>query len=485
MSDVLCGYSLAMTSLRTDEPDLDPAVCQQARLARDPRFDGEFYLGVLTTGIYCRPVCPARLPSEQNVRYFRLAAQAAEAGFRPCLRCRPETAPGSPARAGSLTTTERALTLIRGGALNHGSKLEDLATRLGVGERYLRKLFQRDLGLSPHAVAGHQRLLLARQLIVESQLPLTAVAEAAGFGSLRRFNSAIKTAYGMPPSAMRRNSDSDAGRSSVTLQLRYRPPYNWPAVLAYLERHLVDEIEWIDAGHYVRRVAVGSDVGIVTIAHQESGHCLQLSVTSDGNVPDLMPLVANCRRMFDLDANPAVIEPELSKDPLLASLLESQRGIRSPGAWTPAESAVRAIVGQQVSIAAARRVCAQLAAACEPDESVRTFPTPGAIAALGDKYFAMPGRRRDTLRALHLAVGTAGEQMDLERLGALKGVGPWTTAVVSMRGMGDPDAFPDADLGLLKALGVKSNSAALKTRIASWRPWRSYAANLLWRSLES
>ena len=350
---------------------LDPETCRRARLSRDPRFDGEFYLGVTTTGIYCRPVCPARLPAEKNVRYFRHAAQAAEAGFRPCLRCRPETAPDSPARAGSTTTVNRALTLIRGGALNEGS-VPDLAERLGVGERYLRKLFQRELGLSPQAVAHNHRLLMARQLIAETGLPLIDVAQAAGFGSVRRFNSAIQDAYGVPASAMRRRKSAGTRRDRVRLELCYRPPYDWEGVIDYFRRHAVTGVETVTDAHYARRTRLGSGYATLEVCPVARRDALELTLSLPATT-NLMPIVTTVRRMFDLDANPTVIGESLSADPLLGPLIIDNPGVRSPGCWSPAESAVRAIVGQQVSTAAARSICGRFASACAVDAQAPVF----------------------------------------------------------------------------------------------------------------
>ena len=460
---------------------LDPETCRRARLSRDPRFDGEFYLGVTTTGIYCRPVCPARLPAEKNVRYFRHAAQAAEAGFRPCLRCRPETAPDSPAWAGSATTVNRALKLIRSGALNEGS-VPDLATRLGVGERYLRKLFQRELGLSPQAVAHNHRLLMARQLIAETGLPLIDVAQAAGFGSVRRFNSAIQAAYGAPASAMRRRKSAGTRRDRVRLELRYRPPYDWEGVIDYFRRHAVAGVETVTDARYARHIPLGTSAAQVAVSPVTGRDALELTLSLP-ETTNLMPIVTAVRRMFDLDANPAVIAESLSEDPLLGPLVHANPGVRSPGCWSPAESAVRAVVGQQVSTAAARNICGRFASACAGSTQGSVFPTPSQVAAMDDDQFPMPSRRRDTLRALGDA-GLDEHFVDAGQLAALPGVGPWTIAMVAMRGLGNPDVFPISDLGLVKAWEALGGSRReLAAAQKQWSPWRSYAANLLWRSL--
>lgn len=456
----------------------DPETCRRARLSRDPRFDGEFFLGVRTTGIYCRPVCPARLPAEKNVQYFREASQAAEAGFRPCLRCRPESAPGSPAWLGSNTTLNRALAMINAGALNEGS-LEALATRLGVGERYLRKLFQRELGVSPLAVAQNRRLLFARQLLVETGLSITEVAFAAGFGSVRRFNSAIRACYGAAPSTLRRRGVKGAA-SGMTLQLQYRPPYDWDGVIDFFARHAIDGVENVSPDAYHRQVDCDGAPGHISVRPVPGKAALTLALDLP-RLDGIMPLVARVRRMFDLDANPAAIAGVLGRDAALAPLLARYPGVRSPVYASATEASIRAIVGQQVSIGAARTVCARLAAACG---SGAGFPTASAIAGLEDSHFAMPARRRDSLRRACQLLAPGEPRQLLDALGELPGIGPWTLAMVAMRGLGDPDVFPPKDLGLIRAWkALPQGDAPLQQAAGNWRPFGAYAANLLWRSL--
>ena len=459
----------------------DPEVCRQARLARDPRFDGEFFLAVRTTGIYCRPVCPARPPAEKNVRYYRSPAQAARDGYRPCLRCRPESAPGSPAWQGTATTVQRALQLIRQGALEQGT-LAGLADRLGIGERYLRKLFERELGVSPQAVALNQRLLFARKLLAETRMPVTDIAFAAGFGSVRRFNSAVKTQFRQTPGELRRRPGPAGGDRGIRLQLQYRPPYDWEGVLGFFRRHAIAGVESVDEGCYRRNLLLGGRPASVRVRPVTGRNALELELHAvDHGL--LMPVVAGVRRMFDLDANPAAIAATLGRDPSLAPLLRAFPGIRAPGAWSLYESAVRAVIGQQVSTLAARGICARLAAATSEDPEHLVFPPARALASLGDSHFPMPGRRRETLRGLCLQFSGREELLDLESLASTPGIGPWTLAMVAMRGAGDPDAFPTRDLGLERAWeGIAASGPALREQTALWRPWRSYAANLLWRS---
>jgi AraC family transcriptional regulator of adaptative response / DNA-3-methyladenine glycosylase II len=473
------------------EPPLDPEVCRRARLSRDARFDGAFYLAVQTTGIYCRPICPARAPAEKNVRYFASAALAALAGFRPCLRCRPESAPNSPAWNGTSTTVQRALQLIGQGALNSGS-MGDLALRLGIGERYLRKLFERELGVSPQALALNQRLLFAKKLLAETALPVTEVAYAAGFGSLRRFNSAVQAQFKLPPTALRRRRNAGSASVSIELQLHYRPPYDWDGVLDFFGRHAVDGVETVAAGSYQRTIVSGGvsggAPGSFRVSPLPGKNALRLELQL-ADRSQLMPVVARVRRMFDLDANPAAIHAVLGHDPRLAPLLRRIPGIRSTGHWSLYEASIRGIVGQQISTQAARGVLARLSIAGRRDTqssefpATAVFPAAAAIAALDDADFPMPSRRRETLRALADDCSGREDALEIDALAALKGVGPWTIAMATMRGNGDPDTFPLKDLGLEKAWArLAGPDISLQHQSASWRPWRSYAANLLWRS---
>jgi AraC family transcriptional regulator of adaptative response / DNA-3-methyladenine glycosylase II len=464
--------------------ELDRESCRRARLARDRRFDGEFFVAVRSTGIYCRPVCPARLPAERNVSYYRHAAQAAQAGYRPCLRCRPETAPGSPAWIGSGTTVQRALQLIRDGALDGDGSVALLAARLGVGARYLNKLFQRELGVSPSEVAKHQRLLLARMLIVESGLSLTEVAFAAGFGSVRRFNSALREAFGVAPGTMRRRRHASVpGGATIRLALRYRPPYDWPQALEFLQRHAVDGLEQVADGCYRRQLQIQGMRGELAVSAARGRDALLLELDLPVAVP-LRPLVSNLRRMFDLDANPAAIAAAFAGEPVMASLLGNNPGIRCLGHFSAAEAAVRAIVGQQISTAAARRICAGFAAATGGD-----FPSPEALLELPDDAFPMPGRRRETLRELGRRCAAAGVETSChpDALADIAGVGPWTTAMAAMRGWGAPDVFPERDLGIVQAWRSVADAQRIDqapgTYAGRWSPFRSYAAALLWRTL--
>jgi AraC family transcriptional regulator of adaptative response / DNA-3-methyladenine glycosylase II len=457
-------------------------IWRRARLARDPRFDGEFFLAVRTTGIYCRPICPARQPAEKNVTYYHSSAQAAQAGYRPCLRCRPESAPNSPAWLGTTTTVRRALQLIEEGALNEGTALE-LAARLGVGERYLRKLFQRELGVSPHAIALNQRLLFARKLLAETTLPLTEVAFCAGFGSVRRFNSAVRQQFRQTPGDLRRHRGKRLPQDGISLQLQYRPPYDWEGVLGFFARHAVAGVERVSANSYHRTLELAGQPCSIRVSPVPGRNALALQVSVSDH-SQLMPISARVRRMFDLDANPGVIADSLGQDRTLAPLLNRFPGIRAPGHWSLYESSVRAIVGQQVSTAAARGICARLAAAAAHDPQHPVFPGAAALAKLDDSHFPMPGRRRECLRNLCQQFAGREQELDHESLAGMRGIGPWTLAMVALRGAGDPDVFPNKDLGLERQwANLAGSDEALTSRAANWRPWRAYAANLLWRSL--
>lgn len=479
--------------------DLDPAASFRAFATRDIRLDGRLFGGVTTTGIYCRPVCPARTPRPQNVRFFGSAAAAQHAGFRPCLRCRPETAPELGAWNGTANTVSRALALIDLRALD-ASDLRDLARRLGVGERHLRRLFHEHLGASPVAVAQTRRLLMARRLVRETGLSMSEVALASGFGSIRRFNEAFQTACGHPPSRLRRRPAAEAGLADgVTLRLAYRPPYDWPRVLDFFAQRQVAGVERIDGQAYVRTLAVGGVVGVVRV---EPGRGDSLSASLW--FPDLRVLprvLAQVRRVFDLALDPEPVLAHLGKDPDLAPLLAQRPGLRAPGAWDGFEVAVRAILGQQVSVVAARGLAGRLAEHhgvrldFEPARRFgldRLFPGPERLAGLDPESLPMPrarGRALAAIARMTLEDGQLfGPGQDLEsavrRLTALPGVGAWTAQYIAMRALREPDAFPHSDLALLRAAadpeGRRPTPEALLARAEAWRPWRAYAAAHLW-----
>ena len=333
--------------------DLDHAACYRALRTRDARFDGRLFIGVKTTGIYCRPVCPARTPRREHVTFFPSAAAAQASGFRPCLRCRPESAPDFAAWRGTSNTVSRALALIDAGALDEAD-VDGLAGRLGVGERQLRRLFRVHLGASPIAVAQTRRVLLAKQLIHETGLPMAEVALASGFGSIRRFNETFQRLFKRPPLALRRAGAKEAGNArqdTVTLRLPFRPPYDWDAMLAFLAARAIPGVESIDGDRYSRTLDVGGAHGLVTV-RPDGRTALEAAI----RIPVLTALpavVSRLRRLFDLAADPRAIGAHLSEDPDLAPLVARRPGLRVPGAWDGFELAVRAVLGQQVTVAAA------------------------------------------------------------------------------------------------------------------------------------
>ena len=484
---------------------MDRAVCDRARLARDPRFDGLFFIGVKSTGIYCRPICPAPSPKPENIVYYPTAAAAAAAGLRPCLRCRPETAPGTPAWNGTSTTVARAMHLIRQGALDRGS-VDDLANRLGVGARHLSRLFRKHIGATPKAMADNQRLLFAKRLVVETNMPITQAALAAGYGSLRRFNAAFRQRVGRTPSQLRTTRPqvrpwSDAG-FSCTLTLPYRPPYDWDRLLAFFQGRVIPGVEWVGERTYHRTIRLSTTPGTIAVRHAPKGNALELDVCM-ADSRELMSVVERIRRMFDLDANPRAIHQTLNRDPLLAERVRAAPGLRLPGSWDPFETTVRAIVGQQISVRGAvtqlGRI-AQLAGTPVDGDSdphlTRIFPEAAELAAADMATVGMPQKRKETLRQLaqkivsgELQLAAVGELSHfVDTLTTIPGIGLWTANYVAMRALGEPDAFPASDLGILKALQEGDTRPTVKqvtARAEAWRPWRAYAAIYLWQGKEA
>lgn len=480
--------------------DLDARACYRALLTRDARFDGRLFVGVRTTGIYCRPVCPARTPKREHVEFFPTAAAAHEAGFRPCLRCRPEAAPDLAAWRGTSNTVARALALIDLGGLDEAD-VDALASRLGVGERQLRRLFRQHLGASPVAVAQTRRVLLAKQLLHETTLPMSEVALASGFGSIRRFNETFQRLFNRPPSALRRSgaAASAPGSGEVTLRLHYRPPYDWDSMLAFLSARAIRGLEVVRDGTYLRTIRVEGGHAVVSV-RPGKGPSLQVRVRVS-TLRSLPGVIARVRRVFDLSADPQTIGAHLSEDRTLAALVEQRPGLRVPGSWDGFELAVRAVLGQQVTVRAAVRLAGQLVEAYgEPlqvpganiDGLTHVFPSPRRLAQLSPSTLPMPRARATALISLADSVATdpalfsAGHSLDavIERLRALKGIGDWTAQYIAMRELREPDAFPAADIGLMRALatpdGRRPTAKELLARAERWRPWRAYAAQHLW-----
>ena len=483
--------------------DMDDDACYRAIETRDPRFDGRLFVAVTTTRIYCRPICPAPTPKRAHVRFFPTAAAAQEAGFRPCLRCRPEISPELAFWRGSSNTVSRALALIEAGALD-GSSVDALAARLGVGERQLRRLFRHHLGASPVSVAQTRRIHLAKHLLHETRLPMTEVAMAAGFGSVRRFNETFQQLFKRPPRALRRAALTDepvASAGAVVVQLAYRPPYEWEALLSFLHARAIPGVEAVTNGRYARTIALGGGRGLLMV---EPGKENRLRATI--RFPDLRSLpaiIARIRRVFDLAADPQAIAAHLRRDDILAPLVAARPGLRVPGAWDGFELAVRAILGQQITVVAARKLAAKLVqcyggkiadpAALEQGLT-HLFPTPRQLAGADLAAIGMPKARRVALSSLAAAVAADplifGPRRSLDeavaQLRSLAGIGEWTAQYIAMRELREPDAFPAADIGLLRALsdanGVRPSPAELLAHAERWRPWRAYAALHLWAS---
>ncbi|MBV2129588.1 AlkA N-terminal domain-containing protein [Arsukibacterium indicum] len=451
---------------------LTDAVCQQARLARDARFDGLFFTAVKSTGIFCRPICPAKAPAERQVCYYFSAAAASVAGFRPCLRCRPDSAPGSAAWQGTHTTLHRAMRLIDEGALQQQSQAE-LAARLGISDRYLRKLFQQQMGLTPTQYALSQQVLFAKKLLHETQLAITNIAYQAGFQSVRRFNDAFVKQLRLNPSAIRRQREHVAG-NSLQLELSYRPPLAWQQMLAFWQARTLTGIDWVEGNCYGRTFSYLQQPGWFEVSPQ-TDNSLGLKLHWPGST-GLGALVQQLRRLLDLDANLLQIEQQLANHSFFSRGLIN--GLRIPGLWSTWEAGVRAVLGQQVSVAGARtqlnRLVQALGAPINAEK--RLFPSPQAVLDSDLQMIKVPALRRQTLRDLAAFV-LAEPDAAPESWLSIKGIGPWTVNYARMRGLGDSNIWLAGDLGVQKALARTKNT---KVNNDSLAPWRSYATFQLW-----
>ncbi|HEY1329130.1 MAG TPA: AlkA N-terminal domain-containing protein [Casimicrobiaceae bacterium] len=473
---------------------IDAQSCYRALATHDARFDGRFFVGVSSTRIYCRPVCRVRTPRPEHCRYFASAAAAEVAGYRPCLRCRPELAPGFASVDATERLAQAAVELIDGGVLEDGG-LERLARRLGVTSRHVRRIFERAFGVTPVEYAQTQKLLLAKRLLTDTALPITEVALASGFNSVRRFNALWKARYRMPPTRLRRDSGAGAPGDVMRFELAYRPPYDWDAMHAFLAARAIAGVEDAGGQAYRRTIAV---------AHRGSVHTGWLRVRPAARRPALVlemspslahvvPLVlARVRHLFDLSCHPDEVAGALG------DLAAGATGLRLPGTTDGFELAVRAVVGQQVSVRSARTLLGRIAArfgepVAAPDGLTHVFPTASRIAEIEGAELAslgvLPARAR-TLVALARAV--ADGEVDLqfgapvdamrEALERIPGIGPWTVEYIAMRALGWPDAFPAGDHAVLKALGATRAGQAQK-QSESWRPWRAYAVMHLWKGM--
>ena len=485
---------------------LDPLICQKARLSRDPRFDGQFFTAVKTTGIYCRSICPAYPPKEQNVTYFSTAIECANSGFRPCLRCRPDSAPGSYAWQGINTTLHRAIRLINQGALQHSSLIQ-LAERLGISDRYLRQLFKDNLGTSPKTYALYQQCLFAKQLLHQTDLPITEIALASGFNSIRRFNDCFQAQLKLTPSQLRKSKNEN---NELLLKLYYRPPFNWSLMQKTLATRAIDGLEWCNDNSYGRTFTWQQATGSFTAKHIETQNMFAVTIKLD-DVKHLKAIVTNIRRILDLDVDMQAVEHDLSSCSSIPFAIKP--GVRLPGIWNMFEAGIRAILGQQVSITAARNLVTKLVHSLGEQKGEQMgekkganngekylFPTPTAIATSELNCLKIPGSRKQTLKNLaqHFidCADTVNDNIgnniktsngtnsnnnpdDAEKWLALKGIGPWTVSYAKMRGLSDPDIFLGGDLGVKKAQKQFSNQ--LNSEQAS--PWRSYLTFQLWSQL--
>ncbi|MDO8179593.1 MAG: AlkA N-terminal domain-containing protein [Undibacterium sp.] len=471
----------------------------RAVVAKDTRFDGVFFTGIKTTGIYCRPVCSAKTPRASSCVFFSSAAAAEASGFRPCLRCRPELAPYALQQNLAYGVWQK----ITAGALNDGN-IEQLAEQVGLSSRQLRRVLLQEFGVSPVELAQTQRLLFAKKLLQETHLPMTELAYAAGFGSVRRFNALFEQRYKMTPGSIRRAAQEES--EGLVLRLAYRPPYAWDALLAYLGGRAMPGLEAvIDRNAYARSVQMDGKTGWIKLTHLPERGQLALQVAPSLSTV-LMPLLAKVRTQFDLEANPTVIQSHLQADALLAQQMVLTPGLRVPGAFDIFELAIRAVLGQQVSVAGATTVSGRLVRAF--GDAITTpfagvthhFPAPALLAQLPVEEIAtigVPKSRAATIQnlarfalagGLQRKIGASADAVvaDLKTVG---GIGEWTAQYIALRALRFPDAFPAGDLGLQKAAAIAPESRItekqLLQRAQAWSPWRSYAALLLWQSLSN
>lgn len=466
-----------------------PQVCERARQARDPRFDGRFFIGVVTTGIYCRPVCPARMPARDNVRFFPTAAAAQEAGYRPCLRCRPEVAAPTPEWNLGSETVVRAFRRIGEGALDSMSVAE-LAGEIGLSSRQLQRLCVEHLGATPAALARTRRLHLAKRLIDDTRLSFTDVALIAGYSSVRRFNDAIKQAYQRSPRALRRQHTGAVNGQceGIALRMNYRGPFDPSWLMDFFARRAIPGIERVDADGYERIFELEGDSGRVRVSFDTANDHMMAEIRHP-HPRALGATLERVRRMFDLATDSAVVDGHLAADAMLRPVISRYPGLRVPGAWDGFELAVRAVVGQQVSVKGAVTVTHRLVERFgEKRDGWVGFPTAEALLHGDPAEFSMPRQRSQALKGLCEKVirgelrfdGSMSTDALRDGLLGISGIGPWTAGYITMRALSDPDAMPAADLVLMRAAGV-AKAAELEARAEAWRPWRAYAVMYLWK----
>lgn len=470
--------------------------------ARDARFDGVFFVGVTSTHIYCRPICPAKTPKEANCRFFNNPQEAEQAGFRPCLRCRPELAPGSAPVDDAQRIAQLIVQRLEQGAMDDNEGLEAIADQFELSSRQIRRIIQKELGVPPIQLILTRRLLLAKQLLTETHLPVTEIAFASGFSSLRRFNDAFSSRYGMAPSRLRKKAaagtDTVASDQTSTLQLSYRPPYDWPGVLDFLRTRALKGVEWVTDDFYARTVQLGKHQGWIRVTQAPGKNTLLLEFTHS-LTPALPTLLARVRDLFDLNARPDIINRQLGRDKRLAPLIKANPGMRVPGAFNGFELGLRAILGQQVTVKAATTIAGRLVDGfCDPIVTPfpglnRLPPAPAKVAKAAVDDIARHGivsARCKSIIALAQAHVSGGLSLDsgahhdpeatIRRLAEIPGIGPWTAHYIAMRALRWPDAFPKGDIAILNSLGgIKAKQADEMSQ--AWQPWRSYAVLHLWR----
>lgn len=475
-------------------------VAYSALIARDPRFDGIFFVGVTSTGVYCRPICPAKTPKPVNCCFFESAEAAEKASFRPCLRCRPELAPGNAPVDDAQRITNMLINSIEEGMVDDGINLEEIARQFELSSRQLRRIVQKKLGVSPIELIQTRRLLLAKQLLTETKLSITEVAFASGFSSLRRFNDAFSKRYRMTPSRLRKGTIEHesiiSSASTSILQLTYRPPYDWQGILEFLRARMVEGVEWITKDSYFRTVQLNQHKGWVVVKHAPQKNALLVEFTHS-LISVLPALLGRLRDLFDLSARPDLIVEHLKKDKLLKAAVISSPGLRVPGAFDGFELAIRAILGQQVTVKAATTLtCRFVSAFSEKIETPfaelnRLSPLPTCITRVSIDDIAKLGivrTRAKSIMALAKAYMIGNLQLNvkinpdifIEQLVAIPGIGQWTAHYIAMRALHWPDAFPKEDIAVRNNLGGITAKQAEEMSQA-WRPWRSYAVFHIWR----
>jgi len=484
--------------LMTGDAELEPDICWQAMRSRDRRFDGRFFVAAITTGIYCRPICPVPFAKPNNVALFPCAAAAEASGFRPCLRCHPESSPGTPAWRGTSAVVSRALRLIWEGALD-GSSVDELAERVGIGSRQLRRLFVQHLGVPPIKIASTHRAHFARNLIEQTDMPMAEIALNAGFKSIRQFNHSVRTIAGQTPSELRRLRGElaiSSRRGEFVMRLLYRPPFHWPALAAFLRARATPGVELVEESFYQRTVESDDGAGFIDVRPDPEDTCVIVRIALP-KYRGLLRAVERVRRIFDLGADPLQIASHLSRDPGLKPLLEDRPGLRVPGAWDGFEIAVRAALGQRLTMLDSSAVAGQLVRhfgrpiETPIDGLTHLFPRPEDLARADLVPLGIGKECAESINALARALcqeeftfeSSKALQDTIARLSSIEGIGDETAHYIALRACGEPDAFPWEDRSLRHGLWINEIPASCEqvlSRVEAWRPWRAYAAIHLW-----